>query len=303
MLVLLAIGTAACTPASVPTIAPTAVLVTVPPTATSTPIPPTAIPADLPPSAAEIRGAGQAALGIDPESTLIAVAEGQLRVMLTPEPSVVPELMLSEAQRWTASELRCGTASEDEEATVDGFLMYFEIYGNVYEFHTDGVETVQMCATYPRDELYQQRPELFLQMDPVAADLADLAAARIAEELDLPQARVELLSARPMVWDDASLGCPVEGEFYALQVVEGYRIVIEAAGRQYVFHSNFDRLVLCEDGITPTPTLTSTFTPSVTQTQTPSRTPTLTLTGTRTATRAVTRAATTRRTPTPSRTP
>jgi hypothetical protein len=257
---------AACVPAAQPTTAPTDILVTVPPSATPTAALPTETP-DLPPPAAEIARAAAS----NPQATVEANARMQLEAMRTPESPEMPSLILSEQRQWTRSELECETGGEDDVREIDGYLLYYALRENVYEFHADNGTAVRLCAVYEGDELYDERPELFLQIDPVAADLADLAIERVAAELDLPEARIRVVSARPMVWDDASLGCPVEGEFYALQVIEGYRIVVEAAERQYVFHSNFDRLVMCEGGITPTPS--PSFTPTRTAraaTRTPS---------------------------------
>jgi hypothetical protein len=223
--------------------------------------------------------------------------------MWTPEPPDIPVLLFAEARQWTESEMACETAAPGEARSIDGYVMYYAMWDRVYEFHTDSGDQVKVCQVYARETFYDQRPEVLLRLDPVAADLAALAIARIAGERDLPQARVRVISARPMVWDDASLGCPVEGEFYALQLVEGYRIVVEAAERLYIFHSNFDRLVLCADGVTATPTFTNTPTPTATPSRTPRPTRTASVTPTARLTRAATRAATARQTPARTRTP
>jgi hypothetical protein len=183
-------------------------------------------------------------------------------------------------------------------AAIAGYKLLYLVGERVYEYHTDTTSTVLMCG---QANLYDERPELFLQLDPVAAELGRLAVERVASDLDLPQTRIDLISVRPMTWDDASLGCPLRGEFYAQLPVQGYQLVLVAGGRQYVFHSNEDRLVLCKGGITPTPTFTYTRTPTFTPTPSETLTPTITRTRTPTNTRTPTSTRTliTTRTPIP----
>jgi hypothetical protein len=85
-----------------------------------------------------------------------------------------------------------------------------------------------------------------LEVDPVASELATLAQRRIAEELGLPTRRVRILEVVSYVWPDTSLGCPIPGETYTQQTVDGYRIVLAAGDNEYIFHTDFDRAVPCD---------------------------------------------------------
>jgi hypothetical protein len=306
--VLLAGLLTACASVATPTIEPTQALLAAPPTITPEPaaILPTA--SDLPPPAAAFSRSdtrSQITLVLtDPAATLfpdaeaaaaqaidLAQADLALRSSLAPE---MLQLIRAEPQIWSQAALNCRTSSAP--GSIDGFRLLFLAQERVYEYRTDAAGTIKMCT---QSSLYDERPDLLAQIDPVAGELMRLAVERVAGDLDLPQARVLVSSMRPMVWDDASLGCPVAGEFYALLPVEGYRVVVEAGGRQYVFHSNFDRLILCEGGITPTPTPSLTFTPSPTRTPTATSTPTITRTPSATNTRTPrpTRTASPTRTP------
>lgn len=67
---------------------------------------------------------------------------------------------------------------------------------------------------------------------------------------DVPIDEIDLTAAEPMVWPDAGLGCPAEGMAYAQVQVEGMRIVLDAGGRSYEFHTDGgQRYVLCRDGL------------------------------------------------------
>jgi hypothetical protein len=89
--------------------------------------------------------------------------------------------------------------------------------------------------------------ETLLQSDPIAADLASLALRRIADQLDVPPFRVRIIEVTPYEWLDSSLGCPLPGQTYAEVDVIGYRIVLFAGGNQYIFHSDTEQLVACDE--------------------------------------------------------
>ena len=82
--------------------------------------------------------------------------------------------------------------------------------------------------------------------DPVAAELVGLAQRRVAQDLSLPVRRVELAEVKSYTWTDISLGCPKPNESYAKQNVDGYRIVLKANDQQFIFHTDFDRVVACD---------------------------------------------------------
>ncbi len=44
-----------------------------------------------------------------------------------------------------------------------------------------------------------------------------------------------ILRAEPVVWNDGSLGCPEPGMMYTQALVNGYWVVIDAAGEKYDF--------------------------------------------------------------------
>ena len=87
--------------------------------------------------------------------------------------------------------------------------------------------------------------ESLLDTDPVAADLAALAQRLLAEQASLPVRRVRVVDVQAVVWPDTSLGCPQPDQIYAQMLVPGYRIVVEAAGEQVIYHTDFDRALPC----------------------------------------------------------
>jgi hypothetical protein len=64
------------------------------------------------------------------------------------------------------------------------------------------------------------------------------AVADLALRAGVEAAAVQIVEVTAQSWPDASLGCPVEGQLYAQVVTEGYRIVLEAGGARYAYHTD-----------------------------------------------------------------
>ena len=62
-------------------------------------------------------------------------------------------------------------------------------------------------------------------VDPVVAEIARVAG--------VPVERVTIVTAEPVTFPDAGLGCPLPGVGYPQVQVDGYRIVAEVDGRTY----------------------------------------------------------------------
>lgn len=106
---------------------------------------------------------------------------------------------------------------------------------------------------------------ILLAVDPVAAELFALAQLRIARERDLPQRRVQLVSAEAFTWQDSSLGCPQDGQNYSPANITGYRFVVQGGEVTYAFHSDSERLYPCPLGrerLPSTPQVTATPSPA-----------------------------------------
>jgi hypothetical protein len=64
-------------------------------------------------------------------------------------------------------------------------------------------------------------------LDPILKEAAALA------KLDREQ--LVIVRAESVVWNDGSLGCPEPGMMYTQALVNGYWVVIDAAGQNYDF--------------------------------------------------------------------
>jgi hypothetical protein len=74
------------------------------------------------------------------------------------------------------------------------------------------------------------------------------ATADLVTKLGVPAAGVKVVSAEEVTWSDGSLGCPEQGMRYTQALVNGMRIVLEADGKRYEYHSGGSRApFLCEN--------------------------------------------------------
>jgi hypothetical protein len=64
-------------------------------------------------------------------------------------------------------------------------------------------------------------------LDPILKEAA--ALAKVARE------KLVIVRAEPVVWNDGSLGCPEPGMMYTQALINGYWVVIHAAGQTYDF--------------------------------------------------------------------
>jgi len=67
--------------------------------------------------------------------------------------------------------------------------------------------------------------------------LIERAKAEVADLARSSAASVQVVSVEGVDWSDSSLGCPKAGMMYAQVITPGYKIVLEAAGRTYEFHT------------------------------------------------------------------
>jgi hypothetical protein len=78
-----------------------------------------------------------------------------------------------------------------------------------------------------------------------AERLTLLAIQEMARRSGVPEGEFSRLSVTGETWRDASLGCPEPGRVYAQVLTPGYRVVLEARGQRYEFHTDEKRVVLC----------------------------------------------------------
>jgi hypothetical protein len=61
---------------------------------------------------------------------------------------------------------------------------------------------------------------------------------------------ITVVSATEQQWPDGAMGCPKPGEMYPQMIVPGYRVVLQAGGEKYAYHSDRrGNFVVCANGL------------------------------------------------------
>lgn len=60
---------------------------------------------------------------------------------------------------------------------------------------------------------------------------------------------ITVVSATEQQWPDGAMGCPQPGQMYTQMIVPGYRVVLQASGNRYDYHSDTrGNFVVCSNG-------------------------------------------------------
>jgi hypothetical protein len=69
----------------------------------------------------------------------------------------------------------------------------------------------------------------------------------LSEHINIAVKDLQVVKAEALTWSDGSLGCPKPGETYTQAQVQGYRVILEHAGKQYDYRaSERGYFFLCE---------------------------------------------------------
>jgi hypothetical protein len=83
-----------------------------------------------------------------------------------------------------------------------------------------------------------------------AEALVTLAQQDLARRLDLAPEAIRVVSVEPVEWSDTSLGCPQPGLAYVQVTTPGFRVMLEAEGHMYEYHTDKERTaILCEEEV------------------------------------------------------
>ncbi len=87
-----------------------------------------------------------------------------------------------------------------------------------------------------------QGEEAVIQPEPGQPNLAQAMAHRavtvLAEDLGIEADDIEVVSIEAVQWNDSSLGCPKPGQAYLMVITPGFRVILEADGERYEYHTD-----------------------------------------------------------------
>jgi hypothetical protein len=128
----------------------------------------------------------------------------------------------------------CASNSRDEPASVQQRRSVIEKSAN--QNTPQRVPKEDAAVTEATGEVPQQILSLFRD------DLARRALVK-------PET-ITVVSATEQQWPDGSLGCPKPGQMYPQMIVPGYRVVLQAGGEKYAYHSDQrGKFIVCANGL------------------------------------------------------
>lgn len=98
----------------------------------------------------------------------------------------------------------------------------------------------------------QMTPTLPVPEDAKLQNLIAKMEEDLANRLAISTDEISLVEMIEVEWSDSGLDCPQPGMDYLQVITPGYRIVLEAGGQSYEYHTNRDTyFVFCENTVPP----------------------------------------------------
>jgi hypothetical protein len=151
------------------------------------------------------------------------------------------------AVEWRDSSLGCPEPDTMYLTVITpGYHIVLEANGEKYSYHTDENDRFVLC---PADRSLLETGDTD-NMDGSFARGSEAMIAEVKQDL-ANQLAIELnditvVEATAVEWSDSSLGCPEPDMMYLTVITPGYRIILEADGEKYHYHTNQEGyFVLC----------------------------------------------------------
>ena len=177
------------------------------------------------------------------QQELAALAINTLAAHLSVDPGEVTLQSLSPVD-WPDASLGCPQPGMGyAQVITPGHSALLQHQGKMYQVHMAGTRAF-VCVNKGADGAEAAKmpvPRLSLTSEHAGR----LAAADLARRLGVDARLVTVVSTRPVVWTDRSLGCPSAGGKYETTQIKGQIVELEFKNRRYEYHSGLDQLIPC----------------------------------------------------------
>jgi hypothetical protein len=168
----------------------------------------------------------------------VAAASGALAGRLGIEQSSVVYVDAIQVD-WDDTSLGCPQPDEDYlQVKTPGFLVRLAVGSDIYEVHTDLVGTAVVCGDAGSGEATIR--------DPIVAEFAAEARANLATRLGVAAEQIALVRSEAVEWSGSNLGCADDSGDVVAAATTGYRIVLALGEDRYEYHTDQQRMILCE---------------------------------------------------------
>lgn len=147
-----------------------------------------------------------------------------------------------EAREWPTAAMGCPQPDTAyAQVVTTGYAVRLKMGDNVYEVHVSDDGQVVFCDA--------EEEQKGMQVPTSAQPAVNAAKQDLASRIDASVDTIEVIEFEAVDWRDSSLGCPEPGKSYLQVITPGYRVVLQADGQTYEYHTNReDRAVLCKGG-------------------------------------------------------
>lgn len=164
---------------------------------------------------------------------------------------------------WRDSSLGCPEPDMGYLTVITpGYWIILEVEGKQYFYHADDRGRIVLCpeerSEPPMGET-SKGDEMIIQPQPGTpggtSELVNEVTADLSKRENIATSAVNVVTIQSVNWSDSSLGCPEPGMNYLMVITPGYRIVLEADGKEYFYHTDQrGYFVLCPpERAAPTP--------------------------------------------------
>ncbi len=188
--------------------------------------------------------------------TLVVTAEPEIGLMIEEEAltlakeTLAQELGVDEEEiaveraepvRWRDTSLGCPQKGMMyAQVITPGYRVWLQVEGKTYDVHVGSGRAV-VCESASKIVKTPPAKEIA-----TAARMYELARQDLAARLSVDVEEIKGNFIKPTTWPDTSLGCPQAGEVYAQVLTEGFLIELECEGQTYEYHTDMERVLLCE---------------------------------------------------------
>jgi len=147
----------------------------------------------------------------------------------------------AEPVRWRDTSLGCPQKGMMyAQVITPGYRVWLQVEGKTYDVHVGSGRAV-VCESASKVVKTPPPAEVV-----AAARMYELARQDLAARLSVAVEDVKGNFVKPTTWPDTSLGCPQAGEVYAQVLTEGFLIELEFEGQTCEYHTDMERVLLCE---------------------------------------------------------
>ena len=178
----------------------------------------------------------------DAASELEALAIETLRKHLA-NPAADVEVLSITPTEWRDSSIGCPRPDFSYMHVITpGHLAVLRYGGTTYQVHMAGKRAF-VCERQAGQVAKEVVPKVEVPLK--VEHLEALARADLARRLGVSADQIAVESARPVVWQDLSLGCPQPGQTYKAVPVQGNVLSLVYGGRTYTYHTDRYQVLPC----------------------------------------------------------